>query len=49
MRPVMMNAMVMVVVMPMMRRVRQRNVCEKNQRGREPNNLTHDSIPNLSV
>jgi hypothetical protein len=47
MRPVV-NAMVMVVVMPMMRRVRQRHVCEQNQCDREPNNLTHDSIPNLS-
>ena len=40
--------MMVVVVMAMMRRVRQRNVCEKNQRDREANNLTHDSIPNLS-
>jgi hypothetical protein len=47
--PVMVNAMVMVVVMPMMRRIRQRNVCEKNQRGRKRNNLTHDSIPDLSM
>jgi hypothetical protein len=48
MRPVM-DAMVMVVVVPMMRRVRQRNICQKNQCDREPNNLTHDSIPNLSM
>jgi hypothetical protein len=44
MRPVV-NAMVVVVVVPMMRRVRQGNVCEKNQRGREPNNLNHDCDP----
>ena len=47
MRPVVVHAMMRVVVMPMMR-VRQRNVCEQNQCDREPNNLTHDSIPNLS-
>jgi hypothetical protein len=39
--------MVMVVVMPMMRRVRERNVCKKNQCDREANELTHDSIPTL--
>jgi hypothetical protein len=48
MRPVV-GAMVMVVVVPMMRRVRQRNVCQKNQCDREPNNLSHDSIPDLSM
>ena len=37
----------MMVVVPMMRRVRQRDVCEKNQSDREAYNLTHDSIPNL--
>jgi len=45
-RPGVVNAMVVVIVMPMMRRVGQRDVCEKNQRDREANNLTHDSIPN---
>jgi hypothetical protein len=39
----MVNGMVMVVVVPMTRRVRQRNVGKKNQRDREANNLTHDS------
>jgi hypothetical protein len=43
---VVMVMMVMsVVVVPMMRRVRQRDVCEKNQCDREADNLTHDSIP----
>jgi hypothetical protein len=37
---------VVAVVVPMMRRVRQRDVCEKNQGDREADNLTHDSIPN---
>jgi hypothetical protein len=45
-----MGMVVMVVmVVPMMRRVRQRDVCEKNQCDHEANNLTHDSIPNLYV
>jgi hypothetical protein len=35
----------MPVVVPMMRRVRQRNVCEKNQCDREADYLAHDSIP----
>jgi len=35
------------VVMPMVRRVRQRDVCEKNQRDRKADKLAHDSIPNL--
>ena len=39
---VMMSVMVVVV----MRRVRQRDVGEKNQCDREANNLTHDSISN---
>jgi hypothetical protein len=34
-----------VMVVPMMRRVRQRDVCEKNQCEREADNLAHDSIP----
>jgi hypothetical protein len=33
-----------VMVVPMMRRVRQRDVCQKNQCDHETNNLTHDSI-----
>jgi hypothetical protein len=32
---------VMAVVVPMMRRIRQRDVCEKNQCDREADNLTH--------
>jgi len=39
---------VMAVMVPVMRRVRQRDVCEKNQCDREAHNLAHDSIPNLS-
>jgi len=39
--------MVMVVMVPMVRRVCQRNVCKKNQSDRQANNLTHDSIPTL--
>jgi hypothetical protein len=41
MRPGMM-VVVMAVVVAMMRRVRQRDVCEKNQRDREADDLTHD-------
>jgi hypothetical protein len=37
---------VVVMVVAMMRRVRQRDVCQKNQRDREANKLSHDSIPN---
>jgi hypothetical protein len=36
-----------VMMVPMMRRVRQRDVCEKNQRDREADKLAHDSIPNI--
>jgi hypothetical protein len=35
---------VMSVMVPMMR-VRQRDVCEKNQCDREADNLSHDSTP----
>jgi hypothetical protein len=38
---------VMMVVVPMVRRVRQRGVCEKKQCDRDANNLTHDRFPNL--
>ncbi len=41
----MMVGMMSVMMVPMMRRVRQRDVCEKNQRDREADKLTHDSIP----
>jgi hypothetical protein len=37
--------MAMVVVVPMMRRVRQCDVREKHQRDGKSNNLNHDSIP----
>jgi hypothetical protein len=47
MMPVMVVVGVMsAMVVPMMRRVRQRDVGEKNQCDREANNLTHDSISN---
>jgi hypothetical protein len=42
---VMVSVMVVMVVVPMMRRVRQRDVCEQQQRDGNSNNLTHDSIP----
>jgi hypothetical protein len=35
----------MMVVVPMMRRVRQRDVCEKYQRNDKSDNLAHDSRP----
>jgi hypothetical protein len=38
----MMVVMMVAVVVAMMRRVRQRDVCEKNQRDREADDLTHD-------
>jgi hypothetical protein len=41
----MVSVMVVMVVVPMMRRVRQRDVCEQQQRDGNSNNLTHDSIP----
>jgi hypothetical protein len=40
-----MVVMAVMVVVPMMRRIRQRDVCEKNQCDHEANNLTHDWIP----
>jgi hypothetical protein len=41
-----MGMVVMVVmVVPMMRGVRQRDICEKNQCEREADNLAHDSSP----
>jgi hypothetical protein len=39
--------MMVAMVVPMMRRVRQRDVCEKKQCDHKANNLTHDWIPNL--
>jgi hypothetical protein len=39
--------MVVAVMVPMMRRVRQRDVCQKNQCDREGDNLDHDSILDL--
>ena len=41
------GVMGVMMMVPMMRRVRQRDVCEKNQCDREANDLAHDSIPNL--
>jgi DNA-binding transcriptional regulator YdaS (Cro superfamily) len=38
-----------VMVMPMMRRVRQGDVCEQNQRGREANNLNHVLVSPTSI
>jgi ssDNA-binding replication factor A large subunit len=40
----MVHAMVVMVVVSMMRRVRQCDVCEKHQRDGQSDNLTHDSI-----
>jgi hypothetical protein len=40
-----MVVMVTVMVVPMMRRARQRDVCQKNQRDRQADNLTHDENP----
>jgi hypothetical protein len=37
--------MVMMVVVSMMRRVRQGDVCEKHQRDDKSDNLAHDSRP----
>jgi hypothetical protein len=47
MRPRMVMVVVTVMV-PMVRRVRKRNVCQKNHCDREGDNLNHDSILNLS-
>lgn len=47
MRPRVVGAMMMMVVVAMMRRCRQRDVREKNQRDREADDLDHDSIPNI--
>jgi hypothetical protein len=44
-RMTVMRVMAVVGVMVRRRRVRQRDVCEKNQCGREAGDLTHDSIP----
>jgi Tfp pilus assembly protein FimT len=38
-------AVMSVMVMPMMRRIRQRDVCEKNQCDREANYLNHELHP----
>jgi hypothetical protein len=47
MRVVVVGVMGVMMMVPMVRRVRQRDVCEKNQCDREANDLAHDSIPNL--
>lgn len=44
--PRMMNVMVVAVVVAMMRRIRQRHVCQQHHRDRNSDNLAHD-IPKL--
>jgi hypothetical protein len=41
----MMNVMMVVMRMPMMRWIRQRNICQHDQRNRKSDDLTHDSSP----